>query len=83
MYLTKPQNCKTFLWGVLRNENECTTRKSTQTNYNVKRSILFFASQCQFSSSLKERVGTLGHKLGLKVRLDDTMWQGKLDLGIL
>lgn len=62
------------------NEDEYPTRKSAQIKYSVIRSTLFFASQCHFSSSLKERIGTLGHKLGLKVRLDDTMWQGKLDL---
>lgn len=47
------------------------------------KSILFYASQCHFLWSLKVRVGTLGHKLGLVMRLDDTMRQGKLDLSIL
>ena len=47
------------------------------------KSILFYASQCHFLWSLKERVGTLSHKLGLVMRLDDTMRQGKLDLRIL
>jgi len=44
------------------------------------RSILFYASQCHFSSLLKVRIRTLGHKLGLVMGLDDTMRQGKPDL---
>lgn len=50
-------------------------------------------SQCHFSLFQQdfivfnwlsiECVGSLSHKLGLVVRLDDTMRQRKLDLGVL
>ena len=54
--------------------------KSKQIKYGVRISVLFYASQCHFSSLLKVCVWTLGHKLGLVVRFDDTMRKGKLDL---
>ena len=56
------------------------TKKPKQLKYSVIRSILFYASQCHSSSLLKVCVGTLGHKLGLVVGLNDTMRQRKLDL---
>lgn len=67
-------------WALEEHENELCDKKIKQIKYSVMRSILFFASQCHFPSSLIVSIGTLGHKLGLVMRLDDTMRQGKLDL---